>query len=66
VNTIGLKRKGFADERIERLKEIFRRLTSPKLNTSQALDRIAADFPGDADAEYVVAFVRSAKRGVHK
>ena len=66
VNTIGLKRKGFADDRIERLKEIFRRLTSPKLNTSQALDRIAEDFAGDEDAGYVVAFVRSAKRGVHK
>jgi UDP-N-acetylglucosamine acyltransferase len=66
VNTIGLKRKGFADERVERLKEIFRRLASPKWNTSQALERIDEDFPGDPDAAYVTGFVRSAKRGVHK
>jgi UDP-N-acetylglucosamine acyltransferase len=66
VNAIGLRRKGFAEDRIDRLKEIFRRLTAPKWNTSQALDQIEADFPGDADAEYVVDFVRSAKRGVHK
>lgn len=66
VNSIGLKRKGFADDRIERLKEIYRVLVSPKLNTSQALEKITADFAGDADAVYVVDFVRSARRGVHK
>ncbi len=66
VNAIGLRRKGFPEDRIERLKEIFRRLTGPKWNTSQALDRIEEDFPGDPDAEDVVEFVRSARRGVHK
>ena len=66
VNAIGLKRKGFADARIERLKEIYRILVSPKLNTSQALEKIAADFAGDEDAAYLVDFVRSARRGVHK
>ncbi len=66
VNTIGLKRKGFPDDRVERLREIFRRLSSPRWNTSQALERIEEDFPGDADAAYVAEFVRTAKRGVHK
>lgn len=66
VNAIGLKRKGFADARIERLKEVYRILVSPKLNTSQALEKIAADFAGDEDAAYLVEFVRSARRGVHK
>ena len=66
VNTIGLRRKGFAEARIERLKEIYRVLVSPRLNTSQALEKIASDFAGDEDAVYVVDFVRSARRGVHK
>ncbi|HET7452846.1 MAG TPA: acyl-ACP--UDP-N-acetylglucosamine O-acyltransferase [Thermoanaerobaculia bacterium] len=66
VNAIGLRRKGFPEDRIDRLKEIFRRLTGPKWNTSQALEQIETDFPGDEDAAYVVDFVRTAKRGVHK
>jgi UDP-N-acetylglucosamine acyltransferase len=66
VNTIGLKRKGFSDERVEELKKIYRILVSPALNTSQALEKIEADFPGNGDAAYIVEFVRTAKRGVHK
>jgi len=66
VNTIGLKRKGFSEERIEALKEIYRILVSPRLNTSQAVERIAAEFSGNEDAAYIVEFVRTARRGVHK
>jgi UDP-N-acetylglucosamine acyltransferase len=66
VNTIGLKRKGFSEERVDALQRMYRILVSPKLNTSQALERIAAEFPGNADADYLREFVRSARRGVHK
>src|SRR5258706_1946634 len=66
INALGLKRKGFADERIDSLKNIYRILVSPKLNTSQALERIAAEFPGNEDAIYLPEFIRRSKRGVHK
>jgi UDP-N-acetylglucosamine acyltransferase len=66
VNAIGLKRKGFSDERIEALKEIYRVLVSPRLNTSQAVERIEAEFSGNEDAAYIVEFIRTARRGVHK
>jgi UDP-N-acetylglucosamine acyltransferase len=66
VNTIGLKRKGFSDERIEKIKEMYRVLVSPRLNTSQAVERIEAEFPGNEDAAYIVEFIRTARRGVHK
>ncbi len=66
INTLGLKRKGFPDERIDALKAIYRLLVSPKLNTSQALKRIAAEFPSNEDALYIAEFIRTSKRGVHK
>ena len=66
INAIGLKRKGFSDERIEELKKVYRVLSSPKLNMSQALDRITAEFGGSADAAYLVDFIRTSKRGVHR
>ena len=66
INTLGLKRKGFSDARIDALKGIYRLLVSPKLNTSQALDRIAAEFPANEDAVYLAEFIRTSKRGVHK
>jgi UDP-N-acetylglucosamine acyltransferase len=66
INALGLKRKGFSEERIDALKRIYRILVSPKLNTSQALDRIGAEFAGNEDAAYLIDFIRTSKRGVHK
>ena len=66
VNTIGLKRKGFSDERLEDLKNIYRTLVSPRLNTTQALEAIEAGFPGNPDAAYLIEFIRASKRGVHR
>jgi UDP-N-acetylglucosamine acyltransferase len=66
VNALGLRRKGFTDERVDALKRIYRILVTPKLNTSEALERIEAEFPSNEDAVYLVDFVRTSKRGVHK
>ena len=66
ASTRWIERKGFSDERIETLKEIYRILVSPRLNTSQAVERIEADFSGNEDAAYIVEFIRTARRGVHK
>src|SRR6266850_346691 len=42
ANKTGLERRGFSAEAIDRLQQAFRTLTKSGLNTSQALERIAA------------------------
>ncbi len=66
LNTIGLKRNGFSDERIEALQKAYRFLVKSKLNTSQALERIEAELAGEPDVEYFVRFIKESKRGFHK
>jgi UDP-N-acetylglucosamine acyltransferase len=66
VNRIGLKRKGFDDHRVRVLQQSFRIFLRSGLNTSQALEKLEADFPGEADVRYLIDFVRSARRGVVK
>ncbi len=66
LNTIGLKRSGFSDERIEALQKAYRLLVKSKLNTSQAIERIEAELPGQPDVEELVAFIRSSERGFIK
>jgi UDP-N-acetylglucosamine acyltransferase len=66
VNRIGLKRKGFDDHRVRVLQRAFRIFLRSGLNTTQALERIEAEFPGEADVAYLVEFVRTARRGVVK
>lgn len=66
LNTIGLKRNGFSDERIEALQKAYRLLVKSKLNTSQALERIAAELPGQPDVEELVRFIQTSERGFIK
>jgi UDP-N-acetylglucosamine acyltransferase len=66
INTIGLQRKGFAEETIARLKRAYRFLVQSGLNTSQALEKIEAEIAGDPEVDYFAAFIRSSERGVIK
>jgi UDP-N-acetylglucosamine acyltransferase len=63
-NTVGLERKGFAQERKDALGKLWRILHSPKLNTAQALERIRAELGGQEDVDHVLAFIDSSERGV--
>ena len=66
LNTIGLRRAGFSRERIAALEKAYRLLVKSKLNTSHALERIAAELPGQPDVEHLVNFVRGSARGFHR
>ena len=46
INTIGLKRRGFSDERVEALQRAYRLLIRSKLNTTQALEKIDEELKG--------------------
>ncbi|MGO9240506.1 MAG: acyl-ACP--UDP-N-acetylglucosamine O-acyltransferase [Bryobacteraceae bacterium] len=65
-NKVGLKRRGFSGDSIERLHKAFRLLTSAGLNTSQALEQIQAETPPCVEVDELIAFIRSAQRGFIK
>jgi len=63
-NTIGLERKGYSADRRSALKSLWRHLRSPKLTTSEAVERIREELGGQEDVEIVLEFIASASRGV--
>jgi UDP-N-acetylglucosamine acyltransferase len=65
VNALGLERKGFSPEQIQRIKSAFRLLLQSKLNTSQAVEAIRnqSDSP---EVSILVDFIESSQRGVIK
>ncbi|MBU2116046.1 MAG: hypothetical protein KJ954_00445, partial [Alphaproteobacteria bacterium] len=65
LNLIGLKRRGFSDATLKKLRAAYRYLMQSKLNTTQALARIEED-PALACPEVgnLVQFIRTASRGV--
>jgi UDP-N-acetylglucosamine acyltransferase len=63
-NTIGLERKGFSPESRKALKQLWRILHNPKLNTSQAVERIREELGDRQEVGVVLQFMDSSDRGV--
>jgi len=66
VNTIGLERKGFSEERVKILQRAYRMLLRSKLNTSQAVDEMRKSFAGSEDVQELIRFIQAAERGIVK
>jgi len=65
LNLIGLKRRGFSDDTLRKLRAAYRYLTQSKLNTTQAVAKIASDDSlRCAEVNNLVDFIRTAQRGV--
>ncbi|MFL6336762.1 MAG: acyl-ACP--UDP-N-acetylglucosamine O-acyltransferase, partial [Pyrinomonadaceae bacterium] len=66
LNTVGMKRRGYAQETVEALHHAFRLLLSSKLNTTQALARIREELRGSQEVEELLHFIETSRRGVVK
>jgi UDP-N-acetylglucosamine acyltransferase len=66
LNSVGLQRRGFSEERIRKLQRAYRVLLNSKLNTSQALERLKGESDPGEDVELLIRFVEMSERGVLK
>ena len=66
VNTIGLERKGFSEERLKILQRAFRLLLRSKMNTTQALAEMRKSLGESADVQELIRFIEAAERGIVK
>ena len=65
-NATGLKRRDFSAESIDALHKAFRLLTRGGLNTTQAVQRIAAEVAASREVEELLEFIRTSERGFIK
>ena len=66
VNSVGLQRRGFSQETINAILEIYRTIYNKGLNTTQALGYIEQELPACKERDLIVNFIRESKRGVIK
>jgi len=66
LNVIGLRRRGFDNDRIDQIHEAYRFIYNQGLNTSQAIDEILRELPRSDDLDEIVNFIRASKRGIIK
>ncbi|MCL1868449.1 MAG: acyl-ACP--UDP-N-acetylglucosamine O-acyltransferase [Paludibacter sp.] len=66
INSIGLRRRGFANEQIRDIQEIYRLLYLSGLNTTHAIERIEAEMPATKERDEILLFVKNSPRGIIK
>jgi UDP-N-acetylglucosamine acyltransferase len=66
VNSVGLKRRGFTNETINHILDIYRIIYNKGMNTSQALEYIEEEMKATDERDEIVTFVRESGRGIIK
>lgn len=64
INSIGLRRRNFTNEKIREVQEIYRYIYQKGLNISQAVEIIEAEMPASTERDEVLLFIKDSKRGI--
>ncbi len=66
INSVGLQRAKFSDEKIEEITNIYRILFIEKNTTSKAIERIEREFAESPERNAILDFIKSSKIGIIK
>lgn len=66
VNIVGLRRRGFDNETINTIKDIYRVIYNEGFNRSDACDVVEQGFPYSRERDVILNFIRGSKRGIIK
>jgi UDP-N-acetylglucosamine acyltransferase len=64
INSVGLRRRGFSNEKINEIQEIYRNIYLRGLNNADALDVIELEMAPSKERDEVLHFVRTSERGI--
>ncbi len=66
VNTVGLKRRGFSEEDIRIIDDIYRIIYIQNQNISKALDQVETELAATKYKQQILDFIRNSPKGVMK
>jgi UDP-N-acetylglucosamine acyltransferase len=64
VNSIGLRRRGFDNDRILRIEDIYRTLYVQNGNMTQAIKVADIELPVSEEKDVILAFIRASDKGI--
>lgn len=64
VNSVGLRGRGFTNEQIQQVEEIYRTLYVKGLNVTNAVDVIEKESPESKEKLHILDFIRNSKDGI--
>lgn len=66
VNSVGLRRAGFSNEKINEIQDIYRVLFVHNANLSKALEIVEREMAPSLERDEILSFIRNSERGVLK
>ncbi len=66
INSVGLRRRGYTNEQITDIQNVYRYIYMKGLNNAEALNLIELELPASKERDEIVNFVRSSERGIMK
>ena len=66
VNSVGLRRSGFSNEKINEIQNIYRLLFVHNRNLAKALEKVEAEMEASPERDEILSFIQESERGVMK
>ncbi|MCF8228533.1 MAG: acyl-ACP--UDP-N-acetylglucosamine O-acyltransferase [Bacteroidales bacterium] len=66
VNSIGLRRRGYSNEQINQIQDIYRIIFVKGYNVSQGISIVEADVPATPERDDILSFIAKSTRGLMK
>jgi len=66
INSVGLARRGYSDERRTLIKKLYKLLYRSDLNVSQVVEKLEDEEYSGPDVEEMLEFLRTSERGIQK
>ena len=66
INSIGLKRSGYSDAKINEIQDIYRIVYLKGYNNTKAIDQIEVNYPSSPERDEILGFIKNSERGIMK
>ena len=64
VNSIGLRRSGFSNEKIAEVQDIYQYIYLKNFNNTEAVSRVELELPATPERDEILNFIRNSERGI--
>jgi UDP-N-acetylglucosamine acyltransferase len=66
INSVGLRRRGYSNEKIVEIQNIYRQIYMRGFNNAVALEKVELESPPSNERDEIVNFIRNSERGIMK
>jgi UDP-N-acetylglucosamine acyltransferase len=64
VNVVGLRRRGFSDEQVARIEDIYREIFVRNTNVDRAVQNVMQQLPRSAERGQILDFINNSPKGI--